>query len=396
MSDNFNATALRDAREARKLSLAEVSSFARIAESRLQKFETGVAFPSYRQITKLSDLYNIPFYAFYSKNDIEVEDVIPDFRKSNPTVADLSPKGLTRLWQVERRSRFIGEVSQELGKNSPNTGKITRITNDLVVKPTQLRAAFDEWLSARIKSFKFAGSKEDVFSKHLRLFLDVHGCQTIVNTAPIDDYLGFYVDYSPKIKTIFVNRDVRNEKRRLFTLSHELAHFAYNEEGISNPFIATNVIERQCNAFAAEFLAPDDLVRSIVSNHRGSIAADIGSLVDALATQTLLSRQASTIRLRELDLVSTRTANSFLAKLSKSRKIDEPRSVVDVKPVMGRNAVISKTLSEVGVYAAYTASIALKAGLIDTVDINRGLGISESIQSDVLKLAVKRYEVSAV
>jgi Zn-dependent peptidase ImmA (M78 family)/transcriptional regulator with XRE-family HTH domain len=391
---NFNA--LRGARQARRLSLPEVSSYAKIAEKRLRAFEAGSASPSVNQITVLSELYNVPYYEFYGTDELDLADLVPDFRKSSPQEADLSPRGLSRMWQVERGVEFVGQLTAELGKAAPITSRFERLTNKSVVQPDVLRANFDNWLSERAAKLRLTGSREDIFSKHLRLYLEVHGCHTVVNTAPIEDYLGFYLNKSVNSNVIFVNRDVRNEKRRLFTLSHELAHFAYDQEGVSNPFIAKNEIERQCNAFAAEFLAPDDQVLRIVEGFTGPVNDSISRLVELVSSKTLLSRQASTLRLQALDVVSKKTASQFMSHLSKIRRLDEPKAEATEKPVMGRNAVIAMSLSKVGVYAAYTASVALKNKIVDRTDIVRGLGLSESIQSDVLKLATKRFEVGAV
>lgn len=357
MNKKLNFNALRSARQARKLSVPEVSDFTKIAEQRLRAFETGKGSPSINQITVLGELYNVPYFAFYSQGELDLAELVPDFRKSSPREADLSPRGLSRLWQVERGVGFVGQLISELGSSAPTTGKFQRLTNKAVVPPNVLRANFDTWLADRSSKLKFTGSKEDIFSKQLRLYLEVHGCHTVVNTAPIVDYLGFYLNEAVSSNVIFVNRDIKNEKRRLFTLSHELAHFAYDQEGVSNPFVAKNLIERQCNAFAAEFLAPDDQVLKIVKEFSGPISESISRLVDIVSSKTLLSRQASTLRLRSLDVVSSRVAADFMSRLSKLRRLDEPKGEVADKPIMGRNAAVAMSLSKVGIYSAYTASL---------------------------------------
>ncbi len=63
--------------------------------------------------------------------------------------------------------------------------------------------------------------------------------------------------------------------------------------------------------------------------------------------------------------------------------------------VMGKGAAIGRKLSEIGVYSGYVASIALKNKIVDVVDVERGLDIPESIQSNVLDLAARRYETSS-
>ena len=393
--EKLNASSLRQARRARKLSASAVATFTKISESRLHLFEAGDAEPSIKQLARLSDLYNAPMHSFYRPEMVEIEATLPDFRKATPVAANLSPRGLNRLWQVEKRSKFVEELVAALGGEAPKTSSLLRHTNSPIPEPTELRTAFDEWRSKHINRLKFQGSNEDKFLKYLRLFLENHNCLTAINSAPIDDYLGFYNDISRKTRVIFVNRDIKNEKRKLFTLSHELAHFIYDKEGISNPFSALNAVERQCNVFAATFLAPDDMVWSIVNRLNQATVRDTTRLVSAVAKDTLLSRQASALRLNELGIITRTATKTFFAYLSMLKRDAEPSGLSPTNPPIGRNVVIGKVLSEVGVYASYVASEAVRKKFIDLIDVERGLGISESIQADVLSLATRRYEASA-
>ena len=269
------------------------------------------------------------------------------------------------------------------------------MTNKRVPDAHELRVGFDSWLAERAKELKFHGPEEEVYLRHVRLFLDARGCSTAVNSAPVDDYLGFFKEFTPHTRVIFVNREVTHPKRRLFTLAHEIAHFIYEEEGVSNPFVIKNDIERRCNAYAAQFLAPDDLVMTIVHSADAPIIRDTVRLVNFLSRQSLLSRQASALRLEELGVITKRAASIFFAHLAGLKRIVEAEPEPQEKKPMGVGAAIGKKLSEVGVYAAYIAAVALKKRIVDVVDIERGLGISETIQGRVLDLAARRFEASA-
>lgn len=315
MTTKLNAKSLQQARKARKLSTREVANHTKISEDSLKKFETGDKEPSYKQLDRLADIYNVDLYSFFLDSLPEIENMLPDFRKTNPTAANLSPKGLARLWQVERRSAFVGELVKALGKNAPNTQSIARLTNRPIPEPTELRAAFDNWVETRDKSLRFSGSAEEIVFRQLRLFLEIRSCQTVFNSAPVDDYLGFYNNLSNKNKVVFVNRDIKNSKRKLFTLAHELSHFLYEEEGVSNPFIAKNSVEKQCNAFAASFLAPDSLVFRIIGLASSSLLSDPLRLVNLVSRETLLSRQAAALRLAEMDVINARQRATVFAHL---------------------------------------------------------------------------------
>lgn len=395
MSKTPNAKLLRQARRARKLSVSEVSSYAKISEARLAKFEAGDLAPSIRQMAKLSELYNSSLFSFYGEEDLDLRAVLPDFRKANPRAADISPKGLVRLWQIESRTKFSEELVEALGRSAPKTLLLSRFTNKKLPEAVELRAGFDTWLDRRKKELKFSGTPESIFTKQLRIFLEIHACSTAFNTAPVDDYIGFFDKVDGRKNTIFVNSEVKLEKRRLFTLTHEMAHLVFDREGLSDPFTPTNAVERECNSYAAQFLAPDNMMFSIVGSLRGAILNDVSRLVSHIAKETLLSRQATALRLAELDIISKASASEFFAYLKNLKRVTEPSKDAQGGTPMGRSIAVGRKLSEVGVYSAYVAFLALQHRIVDVVDIERGLGISESIQKDVLDLGARRFEAGA-
>ena len=111
-------------------------------------------------------------------------------------------------------------------------------------------------MGRRSRGLDFKGTPEQIFLGSFRLFLEAQGTIVNVNDAPFDDFLGFYINHSESTPVAFVNRKISSRKAQLFTLAHEFGHILANAEGVSNPFIVKNSIERTCNKFAAEFLSP--------------------------------------------------------------------------------------------------------------------------------------------
>jgi len=233
---------------------------------------------------------------------------------------------------------------------------------------------------------------EKSFYAQLRLFIDVHACNTVSNSAPQDDYLGFFAQKDDAC-SIFINRDINFVRRKIFTLSHEFAHLIYDKQGISNPFLAKNDFERMCNRYSAGFIAPDDEVLKIVTEN-GTTHRSSSSLIDVVSAKTYLSRQAAALRLAELECISEKDARQFFRRITKVQDQAEFESPQSGTP-MGRGAAIGKKLSEVGVFNAYVASLALKEHLVDKYDIQNGLGISDTLQTSVLDLAARRFEAGA-
>jgi len=392
VSSSINIRILREARKSRKLSVEEVAAFANVTEDRLRKFENAAASPTSNQLSKLGELYNLAFYQFYSESLPDFSEALPDFRKTNPTKANLSPRGLVRIWQTQSQAEFVEMMARALGALKPQRSTFLRLTNEKQPSAEALRNQFDLWNEKVAKGLKFSGTDEMKFSSYLRCFVEFHGCNTVFNSVPETDYLGFFDEYSESQKSIFVNRNQAYSKRKLFTLSHEVAHFLFDAEGVSNPFIAKNAIERQCNQYAAEFLAPEGLVRRIIDSKPKTRSSE--RLIDLVSGNSLLSRQASALRLFELDLISKSDTSSFFRKAASKRQFKEFEAKPKTAP-MGRPAAVGKKLSEVGTYNCYVAKLAMEQKLVDPIDVARGLGISEGLQGDVFDLAARRYEASA-
>lgn len=391
----LNPDNLKTARSERKLDVNEVAEFTAISARRLELFETGKVIPTFKQLEKLGELYNVPFYAFYSEDRPNIESVPPDFRKRTPVSADLTPRGLVRIWQVEKVAEFTHQLLIALGQSAPKRTQRQKsydLTDDLAF---DLRAEFDDWLGRHRSKLKLTGTASETTFKYLRLFMETRGALTAYNHAPEEDYLGFYKEFVRGTKSVFVNRAVSNEKAQLFTLAHEFAHFVSGTEGISNPFVSTNRTEKLSNRFAAAFLAPDPLVLRIVNQTTRADRSDPQTLIRLVSAQSLLSFQAAAIRLRELQVLQAHQVRPVF----RSYKLGSYLPEGEAKPKKkqkggGRAAAVGRKVSETGVFATYVASIAVSQKIIDPIDVERGLNISEKLQPDVFKMAAKRFEAS--
>ena len=91
-----------------------------------------------------------------------------------------------------------------------------------------------------------------------------------------------------------------SERRRRFTIAHEIGHFVLHPE-LARPerggqvTEAGRVEEREADAFAAELLMPEPLVRQAAREH--------GADVDRLADRFDVSRSAMRNRLQRLDIL---------------------------------------------------------------------------------------------
>ncbi|MBQ8350472.1 MAG: ImmA/IrrE family metallo-endopeptidase [Clostridia bacterium] len=97
---------------------------------------------------------------------------------------------------------------------------------------------------------------------------------------------------------VLYDERVESERRRTFTLAHEVGHILLAHEGGEN----TAVEEREANAFAASLLAPEAAVRYL--SHRDGCAIT----EEWLSSVFFLSREAACHRIRDLARKTPRPA----------------------------------------------------------------------------------------
>jgi transcriptional regulator with XRE-family HTH domain len=248
----------------RKVSLDELAEWLGTSAERVQKFERGIATPTIQQLRKMSQAFKVPLYAYKRGLTPNLDPIPDDFRKRDPHQADLSPAGLAKLWSVERIADFTNEIIIGLKDAVPDIARLPMRKREALKAPEEIRERVDRWIARHGSVIGREKSDALTFSKKLRLYIERHGCLVSYDDAPSTDYLGFYKKFNARTPLAFVNRKAGSQKAALFTLAHEWAHHLCDEEGISDPWVAKNSVERSCNQFAAEFLAPASQIKSFI------------------------------------------------------------------------------------------------------------------------------------
>ena len=388
-----NTRALRAVREQRGLGIAEVASFTAISPDRLQLFENGEKQPSRKQMEKLANTYGVPLYSLFNDAIPNLPLLPPDFRKSNPSPASLTPRGIKALLQSERISQFTQQLAIETRYKPAELAPLARETNSPKDRARMLRNAFDIWFNPRKSALGFSGLPEQCFMSAFRLFFEVQGGVLNVNDAPSDDYMGFFLKPDAGLPIIFINRSISSKKAQLFTLAHEYSHALLGAGGVSNPFIANNTTERACNIFATEFLAPMESFSKVVEALPISSRSEVGRFVNAAASRTLLSKHATGIRLLEGDYITRQQFDEWLHIFTANPRVekeDEKEASGDVAGGMPH----ARRLSEVGHLPVMLAKRAIDAGIIDALDVVAGIGLSVTLQNRAFRLATKRFEAA--
>lgn len=219
----------------------------KIKKERLDEWETTGEI-SFKNLRKLSKIYEYPSALFFNLNDPVYEEEMPDFRTMNNKTIPITPEISFELRNAKRKREILLDIEEEdeefiipefkykeYDYNS-NEEVIDIITDILKINNAKRRHMnLDYWIN-------------EVEKLGVLVF-------QFYNIPPKD--LRGYAIYNDKLPIIGINHK-ENEKARKFTLFHELAHLFLKKEGLSNfaTYQLTNNIEVKCNAIAAEILVP--------------------------------------------------------------------------------------------------------------------------------------------
>lgn len=383
---------LKLVREQRHFKLEDVAAHAHISPGRLGEFEAGEREPSIKQVEKLAAVYGVPAYHLYSLDRPNVPETLADFRKAVVAPARLSPAGAQKVWAAQGIAEFGYQLAAELDLGRPGWANKLDVGPPTVKRAASLRDFFDEWFTQRKREFAFTGSTEQAFLGAFRLFIEAQGTIVNVNQAPGDEYLGFYIAPDAALPLVFVNRSISSKKAQLFTLLHEYAHHLMGAAGISNPFVARNSVERTCNKFAAEFLAPMASFQAMVERQPRSIRTDPAALIRQVSDASLLSLHATAIRLVEGDYLSQAQLHAWeqiVRRHPYSEKQEEAEAAGE-----GKGAVHAKRVGELGYLPTVLAKWAVEARMVDSLDVEAGMGLSEGLQPKAFALAERRFKAA--
>ncbi|MFV1849527.1 MAG: ImmA/IrrE family metallo-endopeptidase [Porticoccaceae bacterium] len=171
-------------------------------------------------------------------------------------------------------------------------------------------------------------------AKGIRVFALSENCREI-------DACSFWSNYTP---FIMQNTTVNNERAR-FDLAHELGHLVLHRDAAPSGRQAEN----EANQFAAEFLMPEDSVRSIIVRYWSMEA-----LIDKKKVWTV-SLAALAYRLHKLGLISDWHFKSLnIEMVNRGYKKDEPNpSPKEQSKVL---QVVADRLREIGMPFSYIAN----------------------------------------
>lgn len=236
---------------------------------KIREWLTGESLPTLEDLERLAKRTLTPLGFFFLDEPPEERLPIPHFRTVEDThPARPSPELLQTVWTMQRRQDWLREYLRDNGeKPLPFVGS-SAVHDPPVIVADRMRSALalgTEWAAEQ-------PTWEDAL-KALRGAMEGAGIVVVVNgilgnnthrKLDVNEFRGFVLvdDYAP---LAFVN-GADAKAAQMFTLAHELAHIflgssaAFDLRGMQP---ADDLTEQACNRIAAEFLVPEERLRSV-------------------------------------------------------------------------------------------------------------------------------------
>jgi Zn-dependent peptidase ImmA (M78 family)/DNA-binding XRE family transcriptional regulator len=314
---------LRWGRETAGLTLEAAAKKIDTKPERLLSWENGDARPSIPQLRKMAEAYKRPLAAFYLPAPPPPIERPRDFRRApGEGLGKDSPALLLEMRRAVYRREVAVELLEELDEESPTLAMTAGQGDD----PEELGARIRDLLGINYE--RQVAWRDDLEAfRSWRTALEDRGVLVFlargVQPSEMD---GFSISRWP-LPVVVVN-DKNHERRRIFTMLHELAHLLLREGGIcdldEDPRHTpdTRSVEVFCNRVAGAALVPMDclLDEEIVRSARDRSTFRDDEIV-SLSRRYKASREAI---LRRLLIAGRITEQFYLGKRQQYRQESPP------------------------------------------------------------------------
>ena len=285
----INGPTLRWARESMFMGKGELARAAGTSEARIEAFEAGSAMPTLRQLRLIGKKLDRTLAFFFTTPPAESD--VPsavDFRgHGGDPVPPLLAREMRRAEQYREAvleleggtggPSLVGHIDgRNLEARAREMRGLLRLSDDSVTESKRGKQPFNYW----------------------RRLLEDHGF-LVFQTTRIDHsvFRGLSIHHAPLPIVLLNGSDAINGKT--FTLFHEVAHLANRTSGLCSLEEGRNE-EALANAFAANFLMPEESVAELVSD----VVQGSWGMAETVAENFKVSALAAGIRLKTLGLIS--------------------------------------------------------------------------------------------
>ncbi len=283
----INPQILLWARQETGLSIEDVAGHFKKDPEFIENWEKGLSSPSFPQLEKLAKKYKRPTAIFFFPEVPQEESLKNSFRTlPEQDIQNIQP----HLRFLIRKARAMQINLSELNNDSNPSNRFLLHNFNVENKPLDVVAReLRDYLGIDLNTQKQYRNPEKAF-KEWRSAVEKHGVFVFKDAFKDRRFSGFCL-YDDVFPVIYINNSLP-PPRQIFTLFHELAHLLFktsyieasslgDRESLNRLSEYDKEIEVFCNAFADEFLVPDDDFRRRDDNFRQHSDADFIQHSDA-------------------------------------------------------------------------------------------------------------------
>lgn len=237
---------------------------------KLDAWIRGEAQPTFKQLEALAKATHVPFGFLFLPDPPEEPLPIADFRTPGDGRARPSGDLLDTIYLCQQRQAWYSD-EMALAHEAPSPLLGARTPNE---EPKDAAARARKMLDFEVegrpnvppdRAFALLADRADACGV-LVMVSGVVGSNTH-RKLDVDEFRGFALADDPLAPVVFVN-GADAKTAQVFTLAHELGHLWRGESAVSTEDLrdtsASAGAEAWCNAFAAELLVPEHILRELV------------------------------------------------------------------------------------------------------------------------------------
>ncbi len=265
-------------------------------------WEKGDDFPTYSQLKDLCNLYRKPVAIFFFPEPPVLKSIVTSCRTLPTNMELLFSRNLVKLLDEARVMQLnLYELNDNENKRIHKIRKEEFNCFDIKSVAKKLR----DVLNVSLEDQKKVKRYDNAFELWRESFYQV-GIY-VFKAAFKDEGISGFCLYDSEFPIIYINNSF-SLSRQIFTLFHEVYHLLYKTSGLDlfkDPKNANyynesdEIIEVNCNKFAAEFLVPN---KDFESNISGKFFSE--PLVDKLASHYCVSREVILRKFLDKDYIT--------------------------------------------------------------------------------------------
>lgn len=308
--ENVRPNILRQCREQIGLDIEEAQK--KVSIKTLDKIEGGEVKPTFKQLAKLANLYQVPQWVF-------LRDKLPDryqftasigaFRQFADTTSAFDDyKVRTITAKVSRFRELILEIMRDMGESPPSFSPPKWTPNTL-----NLAGIIRNWLGcSETTHHDFQHWKKLIEDKNIFVFMTSKYSSWSKVDPSLFRGICIYEDTLP----IVVINDSDAYKAQSFTLFHELGHLLKKQSVFDLGDAGTqSESEKWCDQFAGDVLMPRTVFLREASRPLPENKQEQLREIEKIAKKFFVSKYACIVRMRQLNIIDQQSYSRILGWL---------------------------------------------------------------------------------